>query len=288
MAETKSGVEAAADRIRETAKWLTVSLAALGGVLLAGSQLSDIGSLELWSDRFNAALLGAALAAIGTLLIIWLAMWTAAAPAVGLRQLTTRPPSGVDDDILADKRLLDGRPSVNDFDEWVQAALDKRDQAFSDYENDQTKDKASAAALTDQRVVYLNAVAIELVRVASYAALARRWSVTRNGSVAAAIVAALGISIFVWASNPPDDVKSSVATPSVLSVPKTGTVILTPEGREALKSSLGSSCPTTTPISVLILGKTDAGPDLLVQQTGCTTTRFVAVPAWASVLGADD
>ena len=45
MADRLGGIRGAADRIRETAKWLTVSLATLGAVLIAGSQLSDIGKL---------------------------------------------------------------------------------------------------------------------------------------------------------------------------------------------------------------------------------------------------
>jgi len=75
--EPSTGLQGAADRIRETAKWLTVSLAAVGGVLVAGSQLSDIGALEPGTDRFTAAIVGAAIAAFGSTVVLWTTIWTA-------------------------------------------------------------------------------------------------------------------------------------------------------------------------------------------------------------------
>jgi len=86
-AEAKTTSELAIDRIRETAKWLTVSLAALGAILIAGSQLSDLGTLELWSKRFWAAIAGAAVAVAGTALILWLAIWIATTPLMTFTQI---------------------------------------------------------------------------------------------------------------------------------------------------------------------------------------------------------
>jgi hypothetical protein len=46
MTDKAVGLSGASDRIRETAKWFAVSVAALGGVVAAGLQLTDIGKLE--------------------------------------------------------------------------------------------------------------------------------------------------------------------------------------------------------------------------------------------------
>src|SRR5438045_1301111 len=78
--ETKTTSELAIDRIRDTAKWLTVSLAALGAVLVAGTQLSNLGALDVGSMRFWAAISGAVVAVIGTAVILWLAIWIATTP----------------------------------------------------------------------------------------------------------------------------------------------------------------------------------------------------------------
>src|SRR5512144_1087454 len=89
------GLVGAADRIRETAKWLTVSLAAIGGVLVAGTQLSDIGSLEPGSDRFRVAIVAAVVAATGSALVLWATTSTATVSAVSLIDLASNdPPPG--------------------------------------------------------------------------------------------------------------------------------------------------------------------------------------------------
>ncbi|HEY0688503.1 MAG TPA: hypothetical protein VGD71_05625, partial [Kribbella sp.] len=125
MAEAQSTLDAASERIRETAKWLTISLAALGGVLVAGSQLSDIGALQLWSDRFWTAVVGAAIAAIGSGIILVATINTAAAPAVSLKELATDPPKGAKD-AITDETLLDNRTDVKALkDEYVEAIEDR-------------------------------------------------------------------------------------------------------------------------------------------------------------------
>lgn len=85
----------AEDRIRETAKWLTLSLALLGGVVVAGTQFSSIGSLDPGGSRFWAAVVGGIAAAIGTAAILLGAVWTATTPSVSLENL--KAGMGLDD-----------------------------------------------------------------------------------------------------------------------------------------------------------------------------------------------
>ena len=57
-------------RIRETAKWLTVSLGSIGALLIGGIQLTGLGKLESDSSRFNDARYALALAVVGIAAIL--------------------------------------------------------------------------------------------------------------------------------------------------------------------------------------------------------------------------
>jgi hypothetical protein len=57
--------------MRSTTKWLLTSAAALGAVLVAGVQFSDLGRLELWTPWFNLACLGMVLALTGVAIALW-------------------------------------------------------------------------------------------------------------------------------------------------------------------------------------------------------------------------
>src|SRR5690349_13767483 len=67
------------DRIRETTKWLITTFAALGAILIAGTQLSAIGELDLARGDFWVALVGG----LGALIGIWLAIWHASNVLIG-------------------------------------------------------------------------------------------------------------------------------------------------------------------------------------------------------------
>jgi hypothetical protein len=283
MAEAQSTLDAASERIRETAKWLTISLAALGGVLVAGSQLSDIGALQLWSDRFWTAVVGAAIAAIGSGIILVATINTAAAPAVSLKELATDPPKGAKD-AITDETLLDNRTDVKALkDEYVEAIEDRERKYAAHLAELSNEDRREKFVTANARVVALHSIAKNLVDVSSYRELARLWRLARITIVAGGAIAALGVGVFAWAANPPAKVIASTAEPAVLAAPEQSTISLTQQGREALGTQLGKDCPVTTPITVLKLGSADAGSDVLVQHTGCTSLRFILVPAWGAV-----
>ena len=174
MAETSPGIGGAADRIRETAKWLTVSLAALGGVLIAGSQLSDIGGLQPSSSRFIVALCGGGIAAVAAVTILAFAIWVATTPAVSLKNLATNPPAGLAD-TLSDPRFLDGRNSVIELDGAYTAALNTRNVAFATLRQQDTGANRVAAAAADAEVVSLSDTVTSLLAVVTYMRLAYRW-----------------------------------------------------------------------------------------------------------------
>jgi hypothetical protein len=282
MADTSAGIGGAADRIRETAKWLTVSLAALGGVLIAGSQLSDIGALQPSSSRFVTAVFGGGIAAAAAVTILALAIWVATTPAVSLKNLATNPPAGLGD-TLTDPRFLDGRNSVTELDGAYTTALNARNAAFATLRQQDNDTNRAAAAAADAEMVSLSDTVSSLLEVVTYMRLAYRWRRAGAALLACGVLAAAGIGAFSWAANPPDKVKASMATPSVLTAPETITLTLTSRGQKALRNALGPQCAVTSTLGALSLGDTDAGPDVLIQQKGCNTVRFIAVTDWGSV-----
>jgi nicotinamide riboside transporter PnuC len=282
MADVLAGIHGAADRIRETAKWLTVSLATVGGVLIAGSQLSSLGKLQPSSSRFMVAVIGGSLAAAAAVTILAFAIWVATTPRVSLPTLVTRPPAGLND-TLTDPRFLNGRDKIEELNSAFIAALRARKEAFAALKHEPSEQNNLRFRIADAEVVSLSSAVDSLLAVVMYMRLAYRWRRAGGALLVCGILAAAGIGAFAWAANPPDNVKASMATPSVLTTPETVSVVLTAQGQQALSNALGPHCPVTSALRALSLGSTIAGPDVLIQQKGCNTTRFVAVANWASV-----
>jgi nicotinamide riboside transporter PnuC len=282
MAETSAGIHGAADRIRQTAKWLTISLATLGGVLIAGSQLSDIGKLQPSSSRFAVAIAGGGIAAAAAVTILALAIWVAITPLVSLKQLVTQPPAGLGG-TLTDPQFLGGKSKVEDLDTAYTAALKARNSAFAMLKHQYNDQNSVAAAAADAEFVSLSDTVNSLIAAVAYMRLAYRWRRAGAALLACGVLAAAGIGAFAWAANPPDNVQASMATPSVLTAPERITLMLTTQGQVALRDALGPDCPVTSALRALSLGETQAGTDVLIQQKGCKTVRFIAVADWASV-----
>lgn len=283
MADALAGIHGAADRIRETAKWLTVSLATVGGVLIAGSQLSNIGKLQPSGSRFMVAVIGGSLAAAATVTILWFAIWVATTPAVSLTMLVAKPPPRGLGGTLGDPRFLDGKDSVAELDDAFQAALNARKVAEAEYAEEPDVIHEAAARAANAKLVSLSDTVQSLLAAVTYMRLAYRWRRAGAALLACGVLATAGIGAFAWAANPPDDVKASMATPSILTTPETVTITLTTQGQKALGNALGPHCAVTSTLRALSLGSTNAGPDVLIQQKDCNATRFVAVTNWASV-----
>jgi hypothetical protein len=283
MADTPSGILSAADRIRETAKWLTISLATLGGVLIAGTQLSDIGKLQQSSSRFAVAVIGDGITAVAAVTILAFAIWVATTPAISLTQLANKSPRGLRD-IVGDPLFLDGKNNVRELAEAYRSALDARNAAFVTLQQQKDDPSKIAAEAADAQFVSLSDTVGSLLDAVAYKRLAYRWKRAGGALLSCGVLAAAGIGAFAWAAKPPDKVVTSMATPSVLTTPSSATVTLTAQGRSALRNALGSQCPITPALRAVILGDTDAGPDVLIQQTDCNMVRFIAVSDWASVL----
>lgn len=283
MADTSAGVQSAADRIRETAKWLTISLATLGGVLIAGTQLSGIGKLQTSSSRFAVAVIGGGIAAFAAVTILAFAIWVATTPAISLTQLARNPPRGLGD-LLRDPIFLNGKSNATELADAYGSALNSRNTAFAALQRQDDDAHRVAAEAADGEFVSLGDAVGSLLDSVAYKRLAYRWKRAGAALLACGVLATAGIGAFAWAANPPGTVIASMATPSILTTPSPVGVTLTAQGKSALRNALGSQCAVNSTLGAVNLGSTDTGPDVLIQQKGCTMVRFIAVAAWASVL----
>ncbi|BFU46308.1 pentapeptide repeat-containing protein [Krasilnikovia sp. MM14-A1004] len=192
----QSPLAAANQRIRDTAKWLIASSAAVGAALIAGSQVSAIGRLAAGSPRFWAAGAGVLLGLGAVIFAIWSAVrvllpvqvlisdlaenWARPAPefravvAFFRRRPKFLQGAASPDDLIGRRADLVAKLGEPDPDPRVRegiAALDRRIEAVEDVANHEAL-KASFARCLRQLLV-------------------------------AAVLAAAGIVTYAWAANPP-------------------------------------------------------------------------------------
>jgi Pentapeptide repeats (8 copies) len=196
MTEPAPPFAAANQRIRDTAKWLIASQAAVGAALIAGSQLSSIGRLDpatarLWVAAAGALLaLGAVVFAITATVRVLLPVqvliadldegWAKPGPelrrAVGFLRRRPKYLQGLD----TPRALIDRRAGLI-------AQLGKPDAGL---------DVRATIAAMDQR--------IEAVEdIASHEALAGAFERCLRRLLVATVLAAAGIVAYAWAANPP-------------------------------------------------------------------------------------
>lgn len=280
MAEGKAPLGEAATRIRDTAKWLTVSLAVLGGVLTAGTQLSSVGSLVPWSFRFWVAVVAGILAALGAGLILLKAVKTATTSAVSLQTLADTKT------LDQDRFLLQGYGSVEDLRGDFERKIQSRNEALRAYSAAKDNDERAKAKISlenaDADFAFAQQVAANVLQVASFLLVANTWKRSALFIAGGALIASIGTVAFVWAINPPKSAEGSAATPAVLSTPTPGRIVLTDNGRSVIGTKLGSECSNRTELTALHLGDTASGPDVLIQASGCNAVRLVLGSDWGS------
>jgi hypothetical protein len=197
------------DRVREAAKWLIGAFAAIGGVLIAGSQLSSLGGLE--GGRLLLAVLAAVLALVGLALAIWLVfdiMLPSQATLHDLVEAERRGDQGLGTIARDHPELLQGySKKVAGLQSSYRAALIQRRRALEG--NYQTPPTVSDDEVlrANNRVTSIGYAVDAVLSVAVYLALDRKLrSQSRKWLLfAAALGTAVAIIGFVFAANPPQD-----------------------------------------------------------------------------------
>lgn len=257
------GVQAAIDRYRDLAKYLVGIFAAVGALLVAGTQLSSIGQLS-WGDE-RARLIASALAlATALVAVVWVvrrALDVLQPVDLSLEEIGAR-----DDLRSAIERtpgLLGGAQRVD-----ALAALIKRSQTTSAAERKRWR-----------------RVSDGVVDRASYLEMQRRFDRAWREMVAAVAVGAIAIAVLAWAANPPEKEKGAAAGPTAAAVPVAVLVDLTDSGRDALSGALGKAC--REPIAALVIGGSQSRPQVVTTAlgNGCRPAQFVLDPAWGHARG---
>lgn len=209
-------VDAQGNQIREAAKWLIGSFAAVGAALIAGSQLSSIGKLPVCaSTSIDCARLwiaggGATIALLG---VIW-AVWTGVRLLAPSRrqaselQADWKEGDAAHDYFKANPGQLQGFKDLDDMEAQVAKAYEEQDNLVARAREAKGK---TAKALEDKAWEAYEGVkglvqrADDVVTIANhveYVSFFRKKALRRL--IFAAGAAALGIISFTWAANPPE------------------------------------------------------------------------------------
>lgn len=247
------GVQAAIDRFRDLAKYLVTIFAAVGGLLLAGTQLTSTGSLQ-WpenDDRILVGGIGFIVAFLAATVIVWKALDVLQPVEMSFDEVTERVRDG---QITVPVQLLRPYNTVGELALVIETA-----EAGS----------PTRESLLDQ--------AAEVVDKVSYDEIAGRFKAARSWMIGGALVATVAIVALVWGANPP---KSETADPVVRPVPAEVVVSLTRTGREVLGDSLGKNCDGDR-IKAISIGGTESTPRVLtLAENGCKLVQFSLPPNW--------
>jgi hypothetical protein len=259
----QDGVQTAIDRYRDLAKYLIGILAAVGALMVAGTQLSSIGELS-WKDdapRLLAAFGGLALALAAVIWVVWRALDVLRPIDLSLAEIDRRPK--LRKSIENEPSLLGGAKRVS-----VLATM-VRDSPLTSAQ--QRKQWREVATRVRNRAAFLE--------------MQRRFDRAWREMIGAAVIAAAGIGVLAWAANPseaPSPEPGPVAAPApvVAPVPTPVLISLTDGGRAALREAVGPRCPE--PIAGLAIGGSQARPVVVTTAVDprCKPAQFVLSPTW--------
>ena len=271
---------AAADRLREAARWLVITFGAVAAVVFVGISVSRFGDLELEANRaeFWYAIGGALLAIGGTLAALLTAMSLAAASTItvndllGVRRSWQLGLNAAKDAVARDpalapwdqdiRKLVAGLEGVScDF----HGQLDSWRKDTSTDANPELVNRASTVQNAHQQVL------TALVDTASYMRLQKRFRIACWILGVALLLAAAGAVLFVWATG--SEATEDIPTEVVLvdwRVPA--------DRWDEIEAALGNGCPYPAyAVPAMVLGTDDDGQrDIATIPTeACSSLRLV-------------
>lgn len=199
MAERGSAFDRSVEAMRATSRWTLAAFAAVGTVLVAGSQLSTIGRFEVNEPRLWVAV--AALAVVLGIagLAVWFVIAVETAGETSLSDLAWEEEhqSSADAKFLrANAALLGGFPSARALDAAYRAAIQARYDAIVAG----SQDDIDAA---QRWVMYLGDVVIfPLLSALRYHRVRCTFDRWAGRIVILGVIAGLAVGAFTWAANP--------------------------------------------------------------------------------------
>jgi hypothetical protein len=265
----------AADRIRESAKWLLASFAAVGALLIAGLQISDLGSLDGW--RLVGAIAGIVVGVLGVVVAIGFASTVVTKSFVTLHGLAAQsadqePRKSLD----GDKVLLAGMDTVETLKTTYESAAEARLMALkAHYDDPADTNKEAAYKRAANWALALDRVATNVLDRASFISVADQYKAARVGILAGAALSALGIALFAWSANPPDPTPPA----AVLEKTPTNAIVSIRKPNAKFTRLLGRNCDLS---AVQAVALADVGANFQVASvptSKCKGVVFVVTPA---------
>jgi hypothetical protein len=273
----------AADRIRDSAKWLLGAFAAVGALLAAGLQLADLGKLasDRSDHRLQWAILGVVAAVLGISIAIGASASVITRSFVTLKWLTEkkRRRTGLDGDAV----LLANHSDVPELYRKAIDALEAQRLAVQEWEASPTDAKLSVIAQKADAVRYYDLIIVRVVEQASYRKLSRGYSWARAFMLLGAVVAAGGITLFAWAAHPPPDQK--VAT--VVKTPTDVMVTFTHQGIKHFAGRFGKKCDLKKQVAAVAVRDIGADYDIVIVPTKNCSPALVRVTAHDAIVVPD-
>jgi hypothetical protein len=197
-------LDQANERFRDAAKWLIASSAAVGATLIAGSQLSSIGRLPVgWPDdvagaRLWVAVLGAVIALVGVVCIIWAGARLIPPRLVLIGELADAwdaPPGPLAPVV----RFFRQHPKYLQGPATPQAVIERRQRLVDQLKDDDEE----AAEKRRERISEMDQRITAIEQMANHQALRADFTRTLRLMLPAVAAVAFGMVAFAWAANPP-------------------------------------------------------------------------------------
>jgi Pentapeptide repeats (8 copies) len=197
----------AAESIRETAKWLVAIFGAIAGVLIAGTQLSSLGSIEGEPLRLGLGLGSAFLALFGVTLSVWFLL------SVMLPSSATLSDSNDFDERHQEafRGYATSRGELRE--KYLDALRNRRDNLEGNWVFPPTV--SDLEALNAMRLSKDIGGAVDAtVALRAYDNLENRMKSNSRYIIGGGAIAAAAIVIFAWAANPPSEESAPAETTS--------------------------------------------------------------------------
>lgn len=217
-ATSANSYSAAAQTIRATVRWLLAAAAGVAGVLVAGLQLTNLGSLKLDDPRLWIATagLGAALAGIGCIILMtsriltdeWITLAQLSLDEFQAQLEQTSSTAGLMDDIEVYKNELyahvassipDLYKRLIDVNEAARQPSPKQPETKKRW----GKSSAETQAPSTPTATQLREAAVAVVQYANYYSARNRLRNLPGRLAPAAISVVVGVLVFAYTANPP-------------------------------------------------------------------------------------
>jgi hypothetical protein len=264
-----------ASTIRETAKWLITAFAAIGVVLIAGSQLSNIGNVKKASTLLL-AISSVVFSLIGIGIAIWFSVNVMTPGLLTLSELVNgkrkKPRTYWDNLRLKDvrdwinndnKEILKRAVNVKDLRDQYSKHLDLRYSTLNELKADPRGPNRDKYDLAEAESQELDNIVHQVLAIASYEDLRRYFRATRKFIFAGGLIAAIGVLGFsLTVKQTPE--KEHFQLPTIVQVS------LFEEGKIFLAKELGENCflRDTSNIKVIAISEKDNTWDVLTIPTG--------------------